>query len=323
MQKYTRANPFGLPIIGHAVLAARACPKCAYNLVGLKTGNNCPECGTPIGVGKSTGVSAEFEEVSFEYLSTTRTGALLIAAAVCVFAIMALASVFPSMQRLTVGSPMAMGVQFIFTSAALMWAAGVHLITFPIPGLWALTSVNKEPREARQVWRFLCRYSQWLLFAGSMLGLTLHFAGVARGGAGIQADVVRTISNSATLIGVLGIVPTFVYASMLAGWAGDEVEARRLLIGPLVAVVASVVFGVPLSMIMSYAEMVGYGFFMAMGSMLLATALCWGCYMLIRGVVGFASLYWWAVTNRVNASVIRQRTTERIARRVHDNTFHE
>ncbi len=325
MNQVTRDNPLGLPTVGHEVKKDRACSKCGYNLKGLKTGDRCPECGTVIGLSKITpGSGGQFSEAPTEFIKLLRLGAVLVAACgpIAVIGFFLGTMVFKG----TTSSPSPPGPLCIAAGALATagWAGGVHLLHLAIPGDVGPTSVGKEPVSSRRVWRLANIISQWCFVAWALIALLMWVGGTAAGVSLTNNFSVRAIAGCLFFVGLVGSVPTFFYFAWLCLWAGDEETATRLRVGPFMALGGAFLLGVPILFIVGAVFAWGkFGMITAITTVLLTLGLFYTFSPLLRGLLGLATLFSWAVTNRDTEAAVNARAAKRIAKRVQDNTFHD
>lgn len=219
-------DPGSLPRSVLAPIGAdRPCHECGYNLIGLRPGDQCPECGHHIPIPR-TGVKGDnLTDAPIAYLrrlALSVTGAALVTALAVMSTMLAAASA---------SLPLAYaGVAF-----SLLFAAAVQpvLQQRPIGERTVPDQVLDHPR-----WRRVIRLSaaMWPVFsvvvalwasAGAYAWKIEPVAAVAR--------VLFFILASASL------TPLILYLAALASWAGDGSLASRLRGSAWVLVVGSVV----------------------------------------------------------------------------------
>ena len=104
--------------------------QCDYNLVGLKTGDRCPECGLPIPILGAGAPGWVITDAGVAYLERFGLGAVTMAVSVLMlgFGVVWTLAEFPWGN----GYTEEMGV--VVALAGLAWACGVWVITQPRPG---------------------------------------------------------------------------------------------------------------------------------------------------------------------------------------------
>lgn len=315
----------------HVVATTTPCPRCGYDLKGLRSGDRCPECGSPIIAGPSSkfllnrGLRSSLTDASPDYLKRFALGSTLMMLAV------AMAVLTP--------------VLLIIAGATKMWAL-LLLVVVPFAcwpwGVWMVTA-PREPGISEGVdhvveWRrlrFWTRITQcaWPLAALAWWGVTWYQAALKAATAATNAIAMGTapVGPAPTpppawlqtaffslgwpvwLTAFAGLPLLSLYLARIADWANDTELANRLLMsawgivaGPLLALVGWVVipaFGPP-GILFIGAMFGNLGlvlFILCFGQMGLAIFQCW-------------NVARWAVENNAESFARDQRVAERARR---------
>jgi len=193
------------------------CPRCGYNLRGLKMSGRCPECGEPISL-KLRG--DEFMLSPGPTLSRLHLGAWLIVGAWLGLFLIPLISFFARTPiDVTLSAQLA---------GALAGVSGTFLICSPLPG----------DEDRVRSWKSM---TPWTISA-AVLGLILTATYAARvkmlptdfNGTAIMSDGVVFLRTFMSIVWLGGMVLTSMVAMQLANKAQDQVlvdHFRRVLIG--------------------------------------------------------------------------------------------
>ena len=212
-----------------ARLGGGSCRNCGYDLRGLPADGTCPECGTPVGAGYRL-LDDNLVLAPRSYLKVLAFGCVLLGLGV-------------------LGGVVSIGLSF--REHGPLWLAASAFFAIYALGVWIITrparSTVASGGSPLPSWpRWWARVSQWGWAAALSLqwgATTLSLQAIAAGGMpGGEVRSMRAGALAAAIIALLGIVPTCVHASALAGWAGADVLAERLRIAAastLVGVLAS------------------------------------------------------------------------------------
>lgn len=308
----SRYNPLAKHVgINTPIVEDRPCAKCSYNVRGLKIGDRCPECGTPIRGVALAGRSETMTDAPLRFLRQQAWGArAMLACGLVGVASGVVATAFwysPSA---------AMLAAMIGAAAACGWAWAVWRLTRP--------RQSRRPRasDAAQEWkvlRALTRWSQVLWGVGAIH--VLMASTMAWGAAGLGAPpgsgvtVFLVLGGVFFVGGIAGIVPLAIYLSLLADWAQDTSLASRLRLLPFALVLAF-----PLAYLTA---VLAIRFYLARAAVLTFSAMgvVAGVFLLVLGFLivpffQFASVCAWAVRN-CDAEMDRdRRLTAKIVERI-------
>lgn len=284
----------------------RPCPKCRYNLRGLKIGGRCPECGHPISRPPARFIDA-LADAPMHYLKTLAVGLMLLAVAgVGGAASMGLARSGHGLH----GSAWAV-------TLSLAWWVGTWIVTRPRPH--TENTLHDTLLDSQRL-RVAVRISQ-LAWPGAAAGwLLVALAPILTPGPAPIAGAVVLVTPSplenfgrrlaliAEPIGFLSIVPLSLLLSSLAEWAADSPLAERFrasawgiavggglgVVGLLAAGSAGTIMGV-----------IGI-----MGMVTLALAML-ALVIFVIGLVQLAVEAVWAVSNAHNRLAVEARLAAR------------
>lgn len=308
-------NPFATPV-ARIITHDRACHRCAYNLKGLKTGDRCPECGTPIRVQRVGGGSMTEAPMAYlDRLAWWSTAGVVLLGATLGF--MVAAGFMPS------GSPITV---FLAGGAALtsgLWALAVYRTTEP-RRLGEASTINTD-----EEWRGLRTWTR-VLACAAPAGLAIAFvcATVAYGrAASAAAGAVVTPSpflawcmvgaGVLLLAGFVGLFLTGAYWSLLADWANDMALAMSLRAAPfvmLITVPVAALFVFMIGLARATARMIIVAPAIVIAGAGLLACLWFAGMPFIR----FAVLGHWARANQVATLTRDRRASAAIVRRVED-----
>lgn len=190
----------------------RKCVGCGYNLKGLRTGGNCPECGRPIARRRrGPAYSDNLVHAPLTWLIGFRVATVLL---------MLAAGSFVGVQLLG-GFVRARAPELVagaIAAASLAWWIGVLLVTRPRP---VMPSTVIDPRKEWFWLRMISRCSQacW----PALVGLAIGLVGVGAAGAPAAiANGLYWLVGVLALIAATGLVPLCVYLSNICFWASDS-----------------------------------------------------------------------------------------------------
>lgn len=266
------------------------CPRCQYNLRGLKPTDRCPECGDPIRLAMTRRNDAgSLIEAPHRYLRLLAAGCVMLAcgAVLAAFTGGAIAG------GLLVAGPAA---AIVLALGCLSWAAGVWVVTRPRQ----LANPGKiNPAQERRLARWSARMTQ----SGAVL-LGLSLVGVAMGGPGPML----WIGLVGGLVALLGLAPLCLWLADLAWWASAEDTHDRLLVLPWGLIIPTVVIIAVVG-----AGRLGYssGLGGSIGLVLSAMALVWFLGVLVASMLQLAHMSVWAIANHAQAAENGRRAAER------------
>lgn len=193
------------PIVGD-----RPCRHCGYNLVGLKSDQNCPECGKPIAGPKDLPRYADqMVNAPMRWLKHFHFGCSLLFWSGIVLTILGI-WLFLTLRA---------GVAMTFAAVSLAWAVGAWISVAPRPKSKAMVI---DPAREWQWARILARVSQWFWpAAGTACASSIVTSGTLS--AGLAAAAI-----ACTVIALVGWWPLGMVLSNLAYWSSDTELADRL-----------------------------------------------------------------------------------------------
>lgn len=275
----------------------RPCPKCDYNLRGLRFGGRCPECGHPIQRGRgSTRFADNLTDAPLAYLRTLRAG----------FGLMALGSLAGVAAFLTLplapSEAVRAALYAVVFVASMAWWAGLYLVTAPRP-------LDRETiPDAILESAALAAASRWGQASWVLAAVALAGAGYASAPFGFGFAVAAA---ALAFVGLLGLVPLAVRLSSLADWAGDTGLGNRLR-----TAACGIAFGGTLFAIGQLAGLTGWapaGVLRLLGMLMFWLAVL-GYLLFLVSVLQLAHMAVWAIRNAVNAMETTLRIADRRAR---------
>ncbi|MCE7974754.1 MAG: hypothetical protein DYG92_10620 [Leptolyngbya sp. PLA1] len=294
----------------------RQCHRCGYDLIGLKSGDRCPECGVPIRFNPGR-VGESMTEAPKAYLTSLAAAAWKLVVGCAAGVGLSVLLVF----LLRGSSTVSMAVAVMAAGSAGLWWWGVMGLCKPRQTTQP-TTVNLE-----QEWKWLrvlsrCSQAGWPVAYGLIVIGTVLAMGFAKrfgpgAGPGPVSSAYLVAGAVAAVVAFAGLVPLSIFMSCLADWANDLGLGRRLRMAPfalagslplgLIEVVlvmyslgrARIVFIMPLIVLF------GLGFLALFGYFALA-------------LYQFAELCTWAVKNSDAASDRDARLGVAIAKRIED-----
>lgn len=311
-------NPLGLPTISDPIVQDRPCPRCSYNLKGLRTGDRCPECGTPIKRAARAQLATAVSDVPIEYLRVMRLGAMLVCIGLPLGAI-----------TMVIGIVMitASGAKSdVFLIAALgfaCWYAGVFLLHTDQPGAVEESRISDEgsgPRPAYWKWRLANRIlgaapATAMLMASAAIQLMSPITGATT-----SSQLLTILAAATGLIGLLAFFSVCYYQAMIADWVGDSEMGYRFRTAPLVATLGGGIFGSAFVFILL--EVLGWGTVAAFSMIGLAVTggITGYCVMgLVTSHLAFFGIFRWAIINRFTSMDIDRRLSAKINARIEEN----
>lgn len=283
--------------LGEVITDGRQCVRCEYVLDGLRSGDRCPECGTPIMGGRQLASRATLTDAPVWYLKSLALG--------CWLLLIGVAGSVAFGWLASANRSVALGA--IGLIPPVLWWAGVFIVT------------QKEPRPdagRADLWpwlRPLNRMAQgvWLLLAMARLGsIAAYWASLKAVGAPVPpplAGMGRGFGVAENLVGLIGLftlIPFSIQMSSLASWASDDELTGRMrgvvvglsfgAVSLLLATVATPVLG-PLKFVAAILLTLG------------AVSMLFSWFAFMWSVLGLARMASWAVANAYELMESRQR----------------
>lgn len=309
------------------IVEDRACQRCSCNLVGLKVGDRCPECGTPITGGGASRFTSTMAGAPIAYLTRLRNGAMIMG----IGGAMLLFAVVMSIIINTMAGPSMLAPLFGI-AAAMCWCLGLWIVTEPCQ------DGSKEGIEGRTLWSLTRHASRWtqaawifamvFLLVAAALQQQAQAAFAARVAATPGAFAVgQTAAHPALAIwltrlalilwftGIIGIGVIAIHLARLADWAHDTALAARLRMAPLLVVVAAPLGLLTLAVVRNARP--GISSFLAVpvgGVSALLLLGCIGAFVVV--FMQFVSLCGWARTSAITRTDRDARMSDRISRRI-------
>lgn len=315
-------NPLGLPTISDPIVQDRPCPRCSYNLKGLRTGDRCPECGTPIKRAARAQQATAISDVPIDYLRVMRIGAMLVCIGLPLGAIAMVVGI------VMINSGTANADVFLIASLGFAcWYAGVFLLHGDQPGAVEESRISDDgsrPRPAYWKWRLANRIigaapAVAMLMATAAIHLTSPITGATT-----SSQALAILAAVLALIGLLAFFSVCYYQAMIADWVGDSEMGYRFRTSPLVATVGGGIFGSAFCFILL--EVLNWGTIAAFSMIgLAATGGITGyCVLgLVTSNLGFFGLFRWAIINRFTSMDIDRRLSAKINARIEENQSDE
>lgn len=288
----------------------RPCANCGYDLVGLRTGDRCPECATPIGASLFANDSLATAPLSF--LGPFSRGCMLFAASAPFLLGFFGATVWRLVDGLSIRIPGAGA--FL---AAIGWTIGMFLATIPFT---ASRSGRAAPTGTPDDWnilRLIVRCSQ-ACWPACVLALLAVSALLPAGGGTPAAKSFMLIAALTFLAGAIGLCAVQIYFIRIAIWAGDDELADRLKLFPLLVPVSCVII-VAAIIIVPILTGGPITFLLMPAGGVFALFLLFACWTFIRVCWSLGSLGYWATENRQTQLTSSQRRSARIVARIEGN----
>lgn len=281
----------------------RPCRRCGYNLRGLRSGQVCPECGTPIRSPTSGRFVNNMVDAPLEYLKRLRLGLGMLSLSIVLGVTAGVATFFTSVPVIALAGLL----------CAPLWAGGVWLVSEGRP---IEENCPPDPILDHAQLRTMIRATQSIcLLAAALLfgGLLAHQAAATPVGMKPPAHVLWLYGGgvAALLLNVLMLVPFGVYLSALSDWAGHGPASMQFRVSAIIITVsggAGLVASVPVII-----NPLGSGptAIIALWSGIL-TMLMAGYFLVL--VLRLANSVRWAVSNAVSGMERDARVAERQAR---------
>ncbi len=325
---------FASKVAPTTIVEDRACVRCSYNLVGLKVGDRCPECGTPITTGASSRFSTTMADAPVPYLARLRMGALIMGlGGAALLASLALLVIILALRGPSLVGPL------LVLLPAIAWLIGVWIVTEPCQ------DGTKEGPEGRGAWAWT-RYGSRTTQAAWLLAMLLLFLGGAIYGQAQTVFAAKVAANPgafplsavapvpavvrwcgalgalSTLVALVGLAPLAIHIARMADWAHDSALAARLRMAPLLVVLAA-----PLGILALVAVpflRAGITGFLAVPIGGLSAMIFLGCVAVcVFAFAQFVSLCAWSHTTALTRINRDSRMSDRISRRIESAQAHD
>lgn len=267
--------------IGSVLMHDRPCISCGYNLKGLDTRGNCPECGTPVSAGnrKKGRFIDNFAEAPIEVIKAITLGLGLMTTSLVIGVVLIVSEVFAGGLVNALGGyagPIAAMIR------AALWVGGVVVVTARRP---AKCREVPDPLLDDDRLRLAVRLCSLIAPATAMFDL-VSATGI---------PFVGAIGYVFSAIELLSLVVLGVYLTALADWMGESGIGQRLrgaswalaILGPVTAAMIGIgVLGIPVYSGIAFV----IGIITSLGSMIGLVMLSWSVFQLFNGAS-------WALNN--------------------------
>lgn len=287
---------------GSVILDDEKCPKCDYNLKGLKRGGVCPECGRGISARKR-GKRPLMIDAPRRYLRSLIAVLLLMGwAGIGAFAVAIVPAItfsLPILRATVLAEKISVIALAAGGVASLGWASGALLLCRRRPGF---TESNPEDR----------RLVPFIAFTQPLWPVAFILAGIAMIS---DAQALFVVAYFCALVAGLGLVPTSLHISEYADWADDlnlAIKARTAgwVLGAGVIIDALHRLAVATDFFLSFLILIAWVF------ALIALAGAW--YLLSWRCIQLAGDARWAIINAKDADARAARIAEKANREKQD-----
>jgi len=202
----------------------RACDQCEYNLKGLPTDGNCPECGAPIRRRPTRTSGTMSQEAPTSFVSKLYLGFSL--ASLGIFCTLILPMIIRIFGAMGFDGPLVTySGRLLWFLSPLFWIVGIWIITEIRPNR---ESIVRDKTLDNDKFRLIVRLVSiaWPLylyssFAHSALAQTANPSGALM----IPLAIVALITG---IVAWIGLIPTSVYFAEMGYWASHDHLAQRL-----------------------------------------------------------------------------------------------
>ena|GEM_PF-5156275 len=188
------------------------CPKCKYNLFGLKIGGICPECGSKIRPRQRRRHADRktLSDAPIRRIRLLQLGYVLMSAG-------GLSVAFVVLLR---GAGLVQAGAIVGLAASLCWLGGVAIVSLPRPREAVRGTEDKSWLLLRGA--SVVTQSAWFFLAAISIG---QISAVASGSSiGPTVMITKELTN----IGVLGFIPLFIMLKRLSNWSEDPYYGKRM-----------------------------------------------------------------------------------------------
>jgi len=284
---------------GDPVLSDRPCRKCGYNIRGLREGQRCPECGTPIGGKRRTSRFADnLTDSPMWYLVVVLSGSVFMALSLVG------SFVFSAFERARSANWNPLPVWVVAVGAGvlgLLWLGGVVLTTSRRPHG---EHTVRDPILDSEKMRWGARLAQVVFLAGVLTRYLATSTGNAA--AEFAAGVLVYVS-------LIAVAPLSVYLGSLLDWAGDTGGGDRMRNSAWAFVVGG---GGALVFDLLLRAPIGFKMIVAVLLVLCSLAVLIGVVLFVLSVLGLAYTSGWALQNAGARRAREARMAERKRRQL-------
>lgn len=271
----------------------RECPKCRYNLKGLPSNGQCPECGRPIGgVSRSRRFTDNLADAPIWYLKSLALGLSLAAAASIISVLCISANVLPYRWQPPHWGLISLGVYGVM---AVVWFVGIYIATGPR----ALAEHTVREPILDSGW---LRFVACAMQAGPIFSALMLFLGMRTGVPVFWYGFLGFI-----IVALFGLVPLSVRFSSLADWAGDTSLSERFKVAAwAMAFLGTLAVG-GLFATGPSTQLRGLIFLLAVWS---SMGLVVAQFVFLMALFQLAQIATWAIRNSSTASEVNRRLQE-------------
>jgi hypothetical protein len=278
------------------------CRRCSYNLRGLKKGDRCPECGTPITGGPSSRVGWLLTDAPLDYLSRFARGCVLM-----LFGAAVLVTAWAwTILKLSFSGVFSTPAAFGGIIGGIAWAVGVFTVTAPRPP-------GPERTDTHAEWHWL-RATNRVLQCGWALGFAFLLP-VAL--SPTPANMAMNLIAGGLLLftAFVGLAPLAIHLARFADWANDASLAQRLRMAPLALLISAIlgIVGALTAPFLASAlfRMIGAPALVVGGGIFVFCAAQFGI-----ALFQFASMGYWALATGAHTAKVDRRRSARIVKRI-------
>lgn len=216
--------------VSREIVSDRPCRRCGYNLKGLRHGQVCPECGTPIRSPTSGRFVNNMVDAPLEYLRALRLGLGMLSLSIVLGVSAGIATFFTN-------GPV---IPLVGLLCAPLWAGGTWLVTTGRP---IEDDVPSDPILDHAKLRLAIRVTQQIcLLAAALLFVGLVAARAAATPAWVAPPAyvlwLYGAGVAALLMNVLTLVPYGVYLSALSDWAGHGPVSMQFRVSAVIITIS-------------------------------------------------------------------------------------
>lgn len=286
---------------GSVIEGDRPCPRCGYNLRGLRTGQRCPECGGAVRDKKTSGRFRDnLLDAPIGYIQMIAGALLIMAGSVAGGVAVFVAAMWSAFQGAPLSTP---SLALLAIALCATWAGATFFVC------------SERKRGEHTVRDELLDNARLRLIARLTQLLPMAVVGLVWAAVASKVSVLFVGAGAAALACVFGLVPLSVYLSALADWAGDVNVSNRFG-----ASAWSIVVCGSLAIVLWVTTAVGLGprllVAWAAGGLTLLTL--GGVFTFVTAVLSLAWTGAWAVRNSYQSEEREQRLADMRARRAEE-----